>query len=163
MSQLLVNVLSGSYTFERIVSSPHMRFNGNATFLIGNDNQILYREDGQYRMEDIEQTGYQKRIFIIEATQLSIYKSDNSLLHTFKMDNLQTFPVQLNHMHQCMDDRYSLTMDIHSNDSFRTLYVIGGPRKDYKIETVYTRIELTDEEAMELANEAKHNTRDDLK
>lgn len=86
-------------------------------------NQILYREEGDYSLGNVEQRYYQKRIFVVDGSGLSIYKNDNNLLHEFRDDNAQEFPIKLNHGRHCRDDRYSLTLDLHSSDSFSTSYV----------------------------------------
>ena len=140
MSQLLELIFSGHYVFERRISSPRVSFTGTATFEKGPSNQILYREEGDYQLGSVKRSCYQKRIFVVDALGLSIYKNDNSLLHEFRVDNLPAFPIKLNHVHHCKEDRYSLTLDLHSNDSFSTSYVIEGPSKNYKIHTVFTRV-----------------------
>lgn len=140
MSQLLELIFSGYYTFERCISSPRLKFMGTATFEKGPSGQILYREEGGYSLGNVEQKCYQKRIFIVDASGLSIYKNDNSLLHEFRVDNMQVFPIKLHHIHHCKKDRYSLMLDILSNDSFSTSYVIEGPSKNYTIHTVFTRV-----------------------
>lgn len=140
MIQLLKNLFSGHYAFERCISSSRMSFTGTATFEKGPSNQILYREEGDYRLGSVVHSCYQKRIFVVDASSLSIYKNDNSLLHEFRVDNVPEFPIKLNHIHHCKDDRYSLTLDIHSNDSFSTSYVIDGPSKNYTIQTVFMRV-----------------------
>jgi len=140
MSQLLELIFSGHYVFERHISFPRVNFTGIATFEKGSSNQILYREEGEYSLGKIEQRCYQKRIFIVDALGLSIYKNDHSLLHEFKVDNQLVFPIKLNHSHHCKDDRYSLMLDIHSDKSFSTLYIIEGPFKNYTIQTVFMRV-----------------------
>ncbi len=139
MNQLLQSIFLGYYSFERYISSPQVTFTGTATFENGLDNQILYLEEGRYRLEGLEQICYQKRIFVVDASGLTIYRQDNSLLHEFRVDNMQTFPIQLTHTHHCKDDQYSLTLDIHSNNSFSMAYVVNGPSKDYRIHTDFTR------------------------
>lgn len=113
---------------------------GTATFEKGLSNQILYREEGDYSLENVEQKCYQKRIFVVDASSLSIYKNDNSLLHEFRVDNMEVLPIKLNHIHYCKEDRYSLILDLHSNDSFSTSYVIEGPSKNYTIHTEFMRV-----------------------
>jgi hypothetical protein len=140
MSQLLELIFSGHYVFERRISSPRVSFTGTATFEKGPSNQILYREEGDYSLGNIEQRCYQKRIFVVDASGLSIYRNDNSLLHEFRVDNMPVFPIKLNHIHHCKDDFYSLTLDLLSNDSFSTSYVIEGPSKNYTIHTAFMRV-----------------------
>jgi hypothetical protein len=140
MKHLLERVFSGHYSFERRISSPQLSITGTATFENGLDNQILYLEEGQYRLEGVEQIYYQKRIFVVDQTGVYIYKNVNSLLHEFRVDNMQTLPIKLTHTHHCKDDQYSMTMVIHLNNSFSMAYVVKGPSKDYRIDTVFTRL-----------------------
>lgn len=139
MSQLLYNVFIGHYSFERSISSPQVTFSGTAIFKKSTDNKILYREEGQYSLRDAEQVYYQERIFVLDNTQFNIYKNDESILHNFTIDNVRFFPIKLKHIHHCNKDQYTLTLDIHSEDSFVSLYLIKGPSKDFTINTKYTR------------------------
>lgn len=152
MNDLLERVFSGGYSFERRISSPQLSFRGSATFEKSPTNQIVYHEEGQYRLEGREQICYQKRIFVVDASSLTIYKDDNSLLHTFNVDQIQTFPFKLTHTHHCQDDRYSLTLEMNSNDTFSMAYVVKGPSKDYWIDTEFTRNLLNPQERRQLSH-----------
>src|SRR5579871_2168795 len=118
MSNLLENVFLGQYSFERCISIPQIIFSGTAIFEKSSDNKILYREEGRYSLDGIEQAYYQERIFVIDDTQFSIYKNDNSMLHHFTINNARSFPIKLKHIHCCKDDQYTLMLDIHSIDRF---------------------------------------------
>ncbi len=140
MKHLLERVFSGHYSFERRISSPQLSITGTATFENDLDNKILFCEEGQYQLEGIQQICYQNRFFVVDDSGLTIYRHDNSLLHEFKIDSMQTFPIKLTHTHHCKDDQYSLTLNIHPSDAFSMEYVVKGPSKDYRIDTVFTRL-----------------------
>ncbi len=157
---LLNIVFQGKYSYERVISSPQLTSQGIASFSqtsipiahhldtlsdIGIQetnilkNQKIYTEQGIYYLNGKEQLYYQKRFFVIEASRLCIYKSDHNLLHEFAIDKAIGFPFQLTHSHSCDNDHYSVTITIHSTDSFSISYFIQGPSKDYKIDTVFNR------------------------
>lgn len=136
---VLKTVFLGRFSFERYISSPHINFTGTATFEKKTDNPIIYTEQGQYQLQEIEQSCYQKRIFIIEESALSIYKSDLSPLHEFALDKMPVLPFRLTHTHLCLNDQYSLEMVIDSLNRFSTSYKVRGPSKNYEIHTTFTR------------------------
>lgn len=141
MHQLLAHVFSGQYSYKRTFSSPRMSVNGTAFFEQSQANQTLYHEQGSYTSGKIEQTCYQKQIFIMTKSNLYIYKNDLSLLHEFALDTLLEFPIKLPHTHLCKNDRYALEMVIHSFNTFSTSYRVQGPSKNYKIHTTFRRIQ----------------------
>jgi len=134
-------MFSGQYSYKRRISSPRISLEGTACFQQNKTNQILYREQGSYTLGEIEQTCYQKQTFIVTKSNLSIYKNDLSLLHEFTLDTLLEFPIKLTHTHLCKNDRYVLEMVIHSFNTFSTSYRIQGPSKNYKIHTIFKRIQ----------------------
>ena len=141
MNLILDGIFTGDYSYQRFISSPQLSIQGTARFEQIGANQKIYTEQGCYRLGENEQTCYQKQFFTVEASRLLIHKNDHSLLHEFALDDTLEFPFQLTHRHQCGNDTYSLTMTIHSSDSFSTSYVIQGPSKDYTIDTAFSRTE----------------------
>ena len=141
MNLVLDRVFTGDYSYQRFISSPQIRFQGTARFEKIDSNQKIYTEEGCYYLGEKEQTCYQKQFFTVESLRLRICKNDHGLLHEFFLNDAPEFPFQLSHSHQCGNDTYSLTMTIHSSDSFSTSYAIQGPSKSYTIDTVFSRME----------------------
>lgn len=139
MSLVLARVFSGQYSYKRLISSPHLRLEGTAQFEQNQTNQIMYSEQGHYKLGEIEQICYQKRIFIIDKSNLYIHKNDFSLLHAFALTHILEFPLKLIHTHHCKNDRYSLEMVLHSFNNFSTSYRIQGPSKNQSIDTTFRR------------------------
>lgn len=133
-------MFSGQYSYKRLISSPQLSLEGTARFEQSQASQIMYSEQGHYKLGEIEQTCYQKRIFVIDGSNLYIYKNDFSLLHEFILDNTSVFPLSLAHTYPCKNDRYFLEMMIYSFDNFSTLYRVQGPSKNHTIYTTFTRI-----------------------
>lgn len=133
----LAIVFSGQYSYKRLISSPQLSSVGTAHFE-NHANQIMYTEEGRYNAG--KQACYQKRVFVIDESNLYIYKNDLSILHEFPLVKRLEFPVTLTHTHLCKNDQYHLEMMIHSCHKFSTFYRIQGPAKDYTIHTTFKRI-----------------------
>jgi len=136
----LQRLFSGKFSFHRRITEPQINLNGTAVFDTSDGRTIRYIENGQYSLAGKMQMFYQNRIFILDEASLHIYKDDNSLLHDFLIHGPLAFPLEITHVHHCVDDHYFLTLTIQSFDSFSTFYDIKGPCKSYCIRTDYRRI-----------------------
>lgn len=136
MKTILNKLLQGEYSFKRRISSPEICFDGVANFVIRKSNQRVYTEKGCYNKAVLFQ---QTQLFKFDSSNLYIHKSDGSLLHQFSIDEYMKFPIELYHIHHCLDDQYFLEMTIYSEDRFSTFYRINGPSKHYAIHTEFTK------------------------
>ncbi len=140
ITQLLLakTTFTGSFYFTRFVSNPEITITGSAVFLTTTNKAVSYQENGVYRLNDEEHTCYQKQTFLFTEDSLIIHNNNMETLHHF---NLKSIDAAFKDTHTCQLDRYTIDIDIQSNDQFTIFYRIQGPKKNYSIKTFYTRQE----------------------
>ncbi len=124
-----LNFFIGSWSFERIISSPEIIVMGTCVF----DKQGGMMETGSYHLCGSNQDCYQNYFYRIDQEYFYILKSNKEILHVFDTADFPNF----HHTHQCGMDFYSCNFKITSKESFETFYVVHGPKKDYSLSTKY--------------------------
>lgn len=138
MNQLLRQTFSGVFTFQRVVNGDHLTSLGRVLFENVSPHQTMVSEKGVHLLPGKRIPFYQKRIFELYPTTLTIRSADGSILHDFSTE-FTGDKIPLRHLHLCKQDTYDLTIHINSENNFSFLYTIKGPCKDLNIYTEYKR------------------------
>jgi hypothetical protein len=133
--------LSGKWSLERILGAYGI-IEGLATFSEGHEINILdYREDfnisnfNQNSMRSYKEYEYH----LLEDKIVKYFKSENNSKRMFyELEFLSDdFAVA---QHICNLDRYDVEYKFKNPGNFKLKYSVKGPRKDYIIETEFTKI-----------------------
>jgi hypothetical protein len=132
--------LEGTWCFDRQISTLENKIKGYATFTRKDATHLDYYEKGAYTVNDISYDFFQKRLFEREESNLTIYKIDNSILHSFDNINYEeTYPLRLTHSHLCGLDTYNCLFVFVNKLYFKINYSIIGDKKNYTIKTCYKK------------------------
>lgn len=140
MNDNLINILQGKWRFERQVKEFEINMVGTAEFVFLNEFTLGYEESGNYAHQQNEYNFFQKYQFLMQPNKLLIIKNDGSVLHEFTIPEITTYPVQLNHIHECGQDHYSCQLILQEANFWQMFYVISGHNKNYSIKTSFHRI-----------------------
>jgi|SRR5579871_1205585 len=99
---------------------------------------LLYREEGVFT----SLKGQQHRIsqeyeyrYSEEKIDVFFARERNQLLHSLEF----TGPHQASGQHLCGKDTYFAAYQFHFPGSFELQYVVKGPKKDYQIQTLFSK------------------------
>ncbi len=133
------HIFTRDWAFIRCVSEPNITITGMAHFEASDNNRVLYTEKGLYQLHNDCQTCFQSHTYHVTPTTFTLLKSDGVLLHQVNVTDTM-FPVRAQHDHLCNQDVYHCKWVFHDHDHFDMLYTVKGPKKDYQIKTVFSRI-----------------------
>ncbi|MDP3371688.1 MAG: DUF6314 family protein [Candidatus Paracaedibacteraceae bacterium] len=140
MKSTFFDNLVGKWDFNRVISLPKNKIKGRATFTRKAVAHLNYHEEGTYIVNEISYDFFQKRIFELNKNTFTIYKIDESILHVFEnIEHHKEYPILMTHAHQCGSDTYSCKITFINEASFSISYLIKGDKKDYEIQTLYTK------------------------
>ena len=119
------------------------RFLGEAEAIRSPDGRVTWLERGLLTLNTGERLQAQRAlIFDIHgpARTLSLFHGDGpthgGLIHRFAFDGTHV----ANDIHDCPPDRYSARLRLLAPDHFQLTYEVEGPRKGYRMSTVYRKI-----------------------
>ncbi len=131
----------GQFILERKAFPQNLQCTGKGVFTNFSENIINYEESGYCNSPNRQHSFHQKRVFRIENDGFYIDTLENTVLHHFKLDNIQAFfPIKLKHTHFCKDDIYQVEINLMNFERFTMLYTVKGPKKNYHTNTVFNRL-----------------------
>jgi hypothetical protein len=137
---MLFNSLTGSWSLRRSIDNG-VSMSGTATIASLDDGRFSYHERGRLRLADgYEIDGERRYLFEESDGGFSVFfaESQPRLFHRIVLDRTGTGLVGEG-THLCGDDRYDSRYRFSADKSFTIEHAVSGPRKRYRIETLYTR------------------------
>jgi hypothetical protein len=120
-------------------------FTGQAHFKQEADG-LTYRYTEQGRLTDGEGQGFdakQSYRYRLEAGKLQVLKREASewaVMHDLDFVGEGAGKAKASHVHLCGQDHYAATCRIDfAADTWELAYAVSGPKKDYRIRSVYRR------------------------
>jgi Family of unknown function (DUF6314) len=135
--------LLGSWVLARKITG-QLPISGGASFLPDGTNRLRYREDVVITCEGRSMKAHREYVYVFEGESVIIFhRSGENIGEIF----LRLLPVWnafrgefvAAGTHLCKLDRYDGEFGFALPDRFSSSYVVQGPAKDYRIETVYRR------------------------
>lgn len=136
----MLKILNGTWQLERHVAEFKISMVGTAKFTKKDAITLNYEENGNYYHQHNKYDFFQKYKFLMHENKLLIIKYDNSILHTFELEDFKSYPIRLNHDHKCGLDTYSCEFILQNNKWFQTFYAVKGHNKNYTITTNFNKI-----------------------
>lgn len=140
ISELFSN-FEGSWIFQRSISNG-AKVEGVAFFRKREDAVLHYREEGELTTsEDRKFQAYQEYIYRLENERIVVFFHEKPLRHfhtlEFSAGSLETALGE----HFCKKDCYFMTYLFEGVNKFTLLHRVKGEKKDYQMETVFTKSE----------------------
>jgi hypothetical protein len=126
----LFSNLEGLWHFKRLVSN-YGTLEGTALFKKISPNTLHYREEGH----SSHGTFFQEYLYEY-ASEISVYFMDKSLLHRLQFKHKLTM-ARAEHLCKC--DHYSAEYEFLNEQQWRLNYLVRGPKKDFSIQTQFTK------------------------
>lgn len=129
--------LTGTWHFTRAIDNG-ARMDGTAVFTPRAEGWLHYREDGTMRLPD-GQTFQSYRSYLYAPIEggFAVYFDEDPprLFHEIHLgpDLIGGAP------HQCAADLYDSRYQFHPDGSFTLVHAVTGPKKGYRMETLYRR------------------------
>ncbi len=149
LSRTVFDNLAGSWTLDReITGQGHLT--GRVEFTPIEGGRLQYQEKGVLRLEqdgppgEREQYDVERR-YVYESRDdaLLIHYDDpyrkNEIMHELRFTRHEDGYIA-SHSHHCGRDRYDLTFQFNGVNVIKIHYTVNGPHKDYKMESVLTRV-----------------------
>jgi hypothetical protein len=78
--------------------------------------------------------------YVLENDRILIYSGLDTkiLLHEFTLKPFKGFPFAMQHTHVCGQDHYACEWIFLSETAFEMHYTVLGPKKNYRIQALYT-------------------------
>ncbi len=134
--------LAGCWRLQRQIATAEgsAAFSGEALFLPGAGDSLIYRENGRLRLPDgTELDAEQSYVFLKECDGFSILFPSTRLL--FQKVSLTPSGTLLSGTatHACGEDVYDSRYAFEPDGGFRIRHRVAGPRKDYVSDTRHIR------------------------
>ena len=136
----LIKILNGKWHLERHVKEFNISMKGTAEFVPLNELTLKYKESGVYAHKHNQYNFFQNYIFSMHCNKLLVIKNDSSILHEFELADSKSYPITLNHNHECERDIYSCQLTVQNDHCFRIFYCINGHNKNYTTTTAFQKI-----------------------
>jgi Family of unknown function (DUF6314) len=134
--------LEGAWALDRQVAGT-ASMTGTAVFDPGKDGWLAYREQGQLRLTNGQAFEAERRyLFQPQPAGFAVFFMEEPprLFHEVIL-----MPVQRTLLgeapHLCADDHYLSRYEFKPDGTFSIRHIVRGPRKDYRSDTMYRRIE----------------------
>lgn len=148
----IFNLLAGSWQLQRQIY-PQGKMTGFGIFLSKKTDELYYREEGVYAAPNNQQfQTHREYLYVYAEEAISVYFVEagkrSNLFYTLNFYQ----PLEKNILYQaiashlCVQDIYQATYDFFDKDQFTLKFDISGPTKNYKIETIFSRINKKTEE-----------------
>ena len=113
------------------------RLQGQAIFVADGTNVLLYREEGRLKfggLEDVQATRSYRWHFL-GGNRIDVRFSDDAAFHGFEFTEGRAEA-----SHYCDPDTYEVAYDFSQLPLWRAEWRVEGPRKDYRMVTIYERL-----------------------
>ena len=137
-------LLAGSWRLDREISGI-ASFCGRAEFRATKEARVLgYTESGLISMLSGYSATASRQLRYCRVDDGIAIRDDDGIrrgatLHLLSFDRDSDFRLLAQHRLVCGRDVYDLVMTIFEPDRFETQYRVSGPRKGYRMLTIYTR------------------------
>lgn len=144
----LMNYFKGEWRFKRSIQGtankkPMAHAVGTAVFM-QQGSDLFYREDGRITYADTGHSNdaYRAYRYDIKTDSVSVYHASGEDTGKHYQDYAFETPKRLvaTEDHQCRDDCYNAVYDLLDENSYSLTTIVKGPKKDYTMQTVYTRV-----------------------
>lgn len=109
------------------------RLEGQARFMAGQGG-LLLTETGPLRYGDAAPLQAERRyLWREEAGGIAVYFEDGRPFHWFSADRTEA-------RHECPPDLYHVRYDVSAWPEWRSVWQVTGPRKEYVMTSLYTRL-----------------------
>jgi len=137
---MILRSLAGSWLLRRTIDNG-ASLSGSATIVRQDDGCFAYHERGRLRLTDGQKIDGERR-YLFEACDggfsVLFAESPPRLFHRIVLDRSGSSLLGRG-MHLCGDDRYDSRYQFDADGSFTIEHAVSGPRKRYRIQTLYTR------------------------
>ncbi len=134
--------LPGSWSFNRVIEGQGSML-GFATFTPLNLEGLAYREQGCLKLlSGAELEAERKYVFRDGDQGFEVYFKETPLrlFHAIELAAYDGGVLSGSASHLCNLDLYQSTYTFRPDGSFLVRHVVSGPRKDYTMVTIYTRM-----------------------
>jgi len=137
MEESLYDTLRGNWNINRVIDDRHADqqafFTGHASFEEA-DLLLMYGEDGELSIGSTKMRASRRYIWLLEGENIKVSYENGLPFHEFKVSDGKAKA-----KHLCGDDIYYAEYSFYLQDSWRVIWTVNGPRKDYTSTTVYSR------------------------
>ena len=133
--------LAGSWSFDRVIEG-QATMQGRATFAPLGEERLVYREQGTLRLPNgTELQAEREYVFGKSEGGFDVFFKEEPLrlFHRISLHGADELAGDASHL--CNLDTYRSSYSFRPDGQFTIRHVVSGPRKDYTMTTVYTRIE----------------------
>ena len=121
----------------------HGSFEGQATFIPGDENTLAYREEGCLELGGFETLAHQSYLYAFPAPHRAPHRAPNRAEVRFA-DGRLFHPLDLSDgrwsaEHLCGADLYRGRFRAEGAERWSVLWTVTGPRKDQALESFFTR------------------------
>ncbi len=131
--------LIGDWRIEREIEDRRpnrpQSFAGRASFTGEGEDVLLYREDGTLHIGDTAIHASQSHRWHFVEAHADVSFADGRPFHQVKLDGHHA-----DALHDCPPDLYRVSYHFQTQDCWRQQWHVTGPRKDYTLESVFTRL-----------------------
>lgn len=138
-----IHGLTGIWRFSRVIDNG-ARMEGTAVFTPRPDGWLHYREDGTMRLPSGQTfEAYRSYFYAPLAGGFAVYFDETPpetpprLFHEIRLGDDLTGQAP----HQCAADLYESEYRFQPDGSFTVVHAVSGPKKGYRMETVYRAVE----------------------
>ncbi|KMK66532.1 DUF6314 family protein [Puniceibacterium sp. IMCC21224] len=129
---------TGRWTLRREIadrqSGRHGQFDGDAEFLSDEDG-LSYVERGQLRLEGQgAMTAERRYLWRATPSGVAVHFADGAAFHSFALGGGGAEAA-----HWCDPDQYDVTYEFQHWPRWRSIWEVRGPRKDYRMVSVFER------------------------
>ncbi|MBS0272157.1 MAG: hypothetical protein JSR85_05870 [Proteobacteria bacterium] len=134
--------LEGKWAFNRSINGSEIM---RGTALFHSVNECLpsysYQEEGIYSAGPLSQLSFFREYFYcLNNKTIEVYFSFQKKKHNFFYALAFSCPNLANGVHHCVHDVYKATYVFLEKDIFLLQYDVRGPKKDFVIQTTFTRL-----------------------
>lgn len=137
-----VAALPGTWVLHRHIDGM-ASMTGTAVFAVGKDGWLTYRECGELRLTNGQAFQAERRyLFQPRSAGFAVFFAETPprLFHDVILTETQGI-LWGEAPHLCADDRYMSRYEFKRDGTFSIRHVVHGPRKSYRSDTTYRRIE----------------------
>jgi|HubBroStandDraft_6_1064221.scaffolds.fasta_scaffold209496_2 hypothetical protein len=137
---ILLGLLTGSWLLRRSIDNG-VSMSWTATIISHDSGRFAYHEHGRLRLADGQEIDGERRYLFEECDggfNVLFAESPPRLFHRVALIPTGS-SLTGEAAHLCGDDRYDSRYRFDADGSFTIEHAVMGPRKRYRIETLYTR------------------------
>jgi hypothetical protein len=138
----VVTRLAGAWAFNRVIEGQG-NMQGLATFTLLSASSLAYREQGRLKLQNGTELEAEREYVFRERSRgfdVLFKESPPRLFHAIELAASDGGALSGSAGHLCNLDHYQSTYTFCGDGGVIIRHVVSGPRKDYTMTTIYTRV-----------------------